>query len=164
MNKFKTMFKISLGSILRLFSIMCLRLEAMHVSPLHKPAANLPGWMDVGVRFLVAVFQARREEKLASVWVTLGMSGTRLCAPCTIWGVGHGAWSLESEESADGMRGEWQISSLCNFITGTVRWSCLTESISTRLLWISFPGCICSHDTYPLSRKVIYSPAGWVTA
>lgn len=56
------------------------------------------------------------------------------------------------------------LSPLCNFITEAPRWSCLTESISARLLWITFLGCICPHDTYPLFRKVIYSPAAWVTA
>lgn len=130
MNKFKIMFKISLGSILKFFSILCLRLRAMHFSPLHKPTANLPGWMEIGVRFH---------------------------ALCTVCHMGSGPWTMVTGQWGEcwWREGKWQISSVCNFIMGALRWSCLTESISTRLLSISFPGYICSHDIihYPGKRS-----------
>lgn len=91
---------------------MCLRLGAVHFSPLHKPTTNLPGWIEIGVRFLVAVFQASSEEKLSFVCLTCGMSGSRLCARYTIKGVGHGVWSPDSEESANGKK-EGDRSPLC---------------------------------------------------
>lgn len=119
--------------------------------------------MAVVVRFLVAVFQASRDEKLEFVWATLRISETRLCVP--LHHLESRPWSMVTgEESANGRSRNWWISPLCNFITEALRWSSLMESISARLLWITFPGCICPHDTYPLFRKVIYSPAAWVTA
>lgn len=138
-RKFITLFKISLGPILMFFSILCLRFEAVYFSPLPKPTANLPEWMEVGVRFLVAVFQASSEEKLAFVCVTWEMTETRLHAPLNHMESGPRSM-VTSEERADGTRGKWQITPLCNFITGAMRWSHLTESISTRLLWVAFPG------------------------
>lgn len=88
MNKFKIMFKISLGSILKFFSILCLRLRAMHFSPLHKPTANLPGWMEIGVRFH---------------------------ALCTLCHMGSGPWTMVTGQWGEcwWREGKWQISSVC---------------------------------------------------
>lgn len=63
--------------------------------PCNQPTANFSGWMDIVVRFLVIVFLASREEKLASVWVPSGMSGTRLC---TLHQMGSGPWSVVTRE------------------------------------------------------------------
>lgn len=127
MRKFITLFKISLGPILMFFSILCLRFEAVYFSPLPKPTANLPGWMEVGVRFLVAVFQASSEEKLAFVCVTWEMTETRRHAPLHHMESGPRSM-VTSEERADGTRGKWQITPLCNFITGAMKWSHLTKA------------------------------------
>lgn len=92
-------WKISLGPILRV-------LFPYHIwslfSLLHKGAPNNHGWMEVGLKFLMAVFWAIREGKLIFDWVTSGLSGTRLCACFTLWDVGHGAWLLESADIARG--------------------------------------------------------------
>lgn len=93
-KKYISMFRISLGSVLLFLSVLCLRFEALYLSPLPKPTAHLPGWVEVGVRFLVAVFQASSEGKLAFVSVTSGMTETGSVHRCTVWRVGHGAWSL----------------------------------------------------------------------
>lgn len=64
-------------------------------SPCSKPTANLSGWIEVGVRFPVVVFQASREEKLGFVWVTSEMAGTTLC---TLYHMGSGPWSVVTRE------------------------------------------------------------------
>ena len=81
-------------------------------------------------------------------------------ARCAVWGVGHGPWSPDNGDSADGMRESDR--SLLPVTASWEPWDGAAWQKAFPQDYFGLASLGASILTYPSFRKVIYSPAGWV--